>query len=186
MRKYICSIYHFITLLLFSGAFFAFTFGYVYFLIRTYVSLVPDELPFFAWAVSGFFLLGMMIIAWKRIIPWFDDPLYGWFSFDDEKIEFYSLNRKKVEIRYDECVEMGICYWVHPKYYTTIVYFTKTKLSYSQRKNLANDRNTVDSPKYVKEFVIFEYRPSVYKDLWKHLPDNLRQNAVHLRKEYYL
>ena len=133
-------------------------------------------------------IFGFLGYLWRFI----DDPILGRFSFDTEGITFYTL-RRKITFQYDECVEIGFTRWiaggvVTNHRYIYYIYFSKKTLTDEQRTFLFWERSKKkrgkrQMPLYQSEYVLFQYRPDVFSEFIKHIPEHYKKELVLAEKQ---
>ena len=146
------------------------------------------------------FLLVLFIVLVLDVMYIFNnDSIFGYFSFDDKKLIYYRPHRN-IEFRFDECEDIGFTRGLMDTripcfargQIARYVYFSKVKVSYDQKlfmgqirekKKNAYTPTTVKLPLYETEYVLVQYRPKLFSELVKRVPERFREDLLRQEKE---
>ena len=164
------------------------------FLAAIWSDFTPSQIGDYAFSIIVLFTFIITIFCILK-----NDPLFGYFSFDDKKLIYYRPHRN-IEFRFDECEDIGFTRGLMDTripcfargQIARYVYFSKVKVSYDQKlfmgqirekKKNAYTPTTVKLPLYETEYVLVQYRPKLFSELVKRVPERFREDLLRQEKE---
>ena len=148
----------------------------------------------------GFFMIVGLIV--RTIDLYRKDLLFGYYTFDDEKLVFQCPTHTTV-FQYDECAEAGFtrvrarAFEMGSPYaqFVYYIYLSKRKLTDAQRSGLLqyhrtelhkHQRKQEDIPVFESEYVLFQYTPEAYEEFKKCIPERIRNELEEAEKSVVL